>query len=275
MRILVAVHLIWIVAVGHAAAEQTREVPLRVGGGIAPPVRTKVVEAILPLGVSSRGPVVVELTVAPDGTVAEAIVLKEHPAADVAIAAIKQWVFEPTVQGGKAVWIRFTATITPRVRVDAGRADPPGNSSLVMTGIDPPMTVDGLLTVSSGPARSAQRWLTLITLDRDTIVQHAFVVTHDLARPKVEFNGNGRVVAQLASLKLTPANGAKGWEFVTAATKPEVSKTSTAVDRVDVERVSRVSISEPITHAELRNRLMGQLRFAPVPGLQADSRRLP
>jgi protein TonB len=58
------------------------------------------------------GVVIVEAIIAVDGKVMDVKVLRSVPLLDqAAIDAVKQWEFEPAVQGGQAVRMRLTVTV--------------------------------------------------------------------------------------------------------------------------------------------------------------------
>ena len=89
--------------------------PVRVGGGIKPPTKIKDVRPVYPpIAQSARvqGVVIIEATIAPDGHVAEARILRSIPLLDdAALAAVKQWEFTPTLVNGAAVPVIMTATV--------------------------------------------------------------------------------------------------------------------------------------------------------------------
>lgn len=89
--------------------------PIRVGGEIKRPVKTKdVAPQYPPIAVISRveGLVIIEATIAVDGTVEHARVLRSIPLLDAAaIAAVTQWEFTPTLLNGVPVPIIMTVTV--------------------------------------------------------------------------------------------------------------------------------------------------------------------
>jgi TonB family protein len=89
--------------------------PVRVGGSIPMPHKTFDVPAIYPetaRAAGLQGVVVLEITVGPDGIVSQARVLRGQPLLDqAAIDAARQWRYEPTLQNGTPVAVRFTATV--------------------------------------------------------------------------------------------------------------------------------------------------------------------
>lgn len=90
--------------------------PARVGSKLHTPVKTFDVAPILPVQAEQagvRGMVLVELHIAADGTVSDAKVLRSVPLLDeAALAAVRQWRYEPTRLNGAAVPVIVTATVT-------------------------------------------------------------------------------------------------------------------------------------------------------------------
>lgn len=88
---------------------------LRVGGAIRPPQKVVNVAPEYPdaaLEAKVEGVVVLGLTVAADGTVSEAWVLKSIPLLDeAALKAVQQWRYEPTLMNGGAVPVQMTVTV--------------------------------------------------------------------------------------------------------------------------------------------------------------------
>ena len=91
---------------------------VRVRSGITSPVKVVDVPAVLPetarrAGVS--GVVVVEVTIGPDGVVTDAKVLRGIPLLDAAaLAAVRQWRYEPTLLNGASVPVITTAAVPVR-----------------------------------------------------------------------------------------------------------------------------------------------------------------
>ena len=89
--------------------------PVRVGGNIKPPTKTKDVRPTYPAIAQSarvQGVVIVEATIGPDGRVAEAKVLRSIPLLDAAaLDAVRQWQFTPTLLNGQAVPVIMTVTV--------------------------------------------------------------------------------------------------------------------------------------------------------------------
>jgi periplasmic protein TonB len=89
--------------------------PLRVGGDVKEPRPLKMVPPVYPpLASKTRvsGTVVLEATLTGEGTVEEIRVLSGHPLLiEAAIAAVKQWQYEPTMLNGIPVPIILTAKV--------------------------------------------------------------------------------------------------------------------------------------------------------------------
>jgi periplasmic protein TonB len=88
---------------------------VRVGGNVQAPHPVKHVDPVYPeeakaAGVS--GVVIIEITVATDGTVADARVLRSIPMLDqAALDAVRQWQYEPTLLNGEPVDVIMTVTV--------------------------------------------------------------------------------------------------------------------------------------------------------------------
>jgi protein TonB len=89
--------------------------PVRVGGNIKTPNKTKDVKPVYPpIAQSARvqGVVIIEATIGPDGRVKDAKVLRSIPLLDqAALDAVKQWVFTPTLLNGVPVPVIMTVTV--------------------------------------------------------------------------------------------------------------------------------------------------------------------
>lgn len=89
------------------------KLPLRVGGEIREPKLLTRVEPTYPQGVS--GGVILEVTIGPTGSVTDVRVLRgESPLVEAAEAAVRQWVYEPTILEGKAVFVLLTVALQRR-----------------------------------------------------------------------------------------------------------------------------------------------------------------
>ena len=89
--------------------------PVRVGGNIKTPTKTKDVRPVYPpIAQSARvqGIVIIEATIGADGRVKDAKVLKSIPLLDqAALEAVKQWQFTPTLLNGVPVPVIMTVTV--------------------------------------------------------------------------------------------------------------------------------------------------------------------
>jgi TonB family protein len=106
------------VAKARAAAEARAKLAttaVRVGGAVRNPVKTKDVAPVYPAVAKSArvgGTVQVELTIDPDGKVADAQVVKSVPLLDqAALDAVKQWEYAPTRVKGVSVPVIINVTI--------------------------------------------------------------------------------------------------------------------------------------------------------------------
>ena len=98
-----------------AAAPAAAAAPVRVGGNIKAPTKTKMVNPVYPpIAQSARvqGVVIIEATIGPNGRVQQAKVLRSIPLLDqAALEAVKQWEFTPTLLNGVPVPVIMTVTV--------------------------------------------------------------------------------------------------------------------------------------------------------------------
>jgi len=89
--------------------------PVRVGGNIKPPTKTRDVRPTYPAIAQSarvQGIVIIEATIGPNGRVTDANVLRSIPLLDnAALDAVKQWEFTPTLLNGVPVPVIMTVTV--------------------------------------------------------------------------------------------------------------------------------------------------------------------
>ena len=104
--------------VGEPRAGTTRrtaEAPVRVGGNIKQPARTKYVEPVYPAIAQSarvQGVVIIEATIGVDGKVVDAKVLRSIPLLDAAaLDAVRLSEFMPTIVNGGPVPVIMTVTV--------------------------------------------------------------------------------------------------------------------------------------------------------------------
>jgi protein TonB len=89
--------------------------PVRVGGNIRPPTKTKNINPVYPqIAQSARvqGVVIIEATISPTGKVVDARVLRSIPLLDqAALDAVRQWEYTPTLLNGVPVPVIMTVTV--------------------------------------------------------------------------------------------------------------------------------------------------------------------
>lgn len=94
--------------------------PLRTGGDIRPPAKTKHVAPIYPSiarqnGV--QGTVILEAIISEDGVVRDLRVLRSIPLLDnAAMDAVRQWQFTPTLLNGQRIPVLMTVTVTFKLK---------------------------------------------------------------------------------------------------------------------------------------------------------------
>ena len=89
--------------------------PVRVGGNISPPTKTRDVAPVYPPVAQSarvQGVVILEAIIGPDGRVTDVKVLRSVPLLDdAAITAVRQWEYTPTLLNGVPVPVIMTVTV--------------------------------------------------------------------------------------------------------------------------------------------------------------------
>jgi TonB family protein len=94
--------------------------PIRIGGAVKEPKKIKDVKPIYPpdaLAAGVEGIVIIETTIAADGGVANAQILRSVPALDqAALDAVLQWKYTPTVLDGTPVEVLMTVTVNFTLR---------------------------------------------------------------------------------------------------------------------------------------------------------------
>ena len=136
--------------------------PVRVGGPIKPPVKTRDVKPVYPpvaRDAGVQGVVIIEAGIDSQGNVVNAHVLRGQPLLDeAAIEAVRQWTFRPTQLNGAPVPVIMTVTVN--FTLNDG---PTGGDAPVVVGTQsypppppppppPPVLVDGLEPVRVGGA---------------------------------------------------------------------------------------------------------------------------
>ena len=99
--------------------------PFRIGGGIGAPARIVDVAPVYPPEAREarvQGVVVMELTLSRTGEVSDVEVVRSEPLLDeAAVAAVRQWRYEPTLVDGEPVSILLTVTMNFQLRDDGER----------------------------------------------------------------------------------------------------------------------------------------------------------
>jgi TonB family protein len=102
-------------AVPSSAGPATPGAPVRVGGNIRVPTKIHNANPVYPATAQTagiQGVVILELTIATDGAVSDARVLRSIPLLDqAALDAVRQWRYEPTLLNGAPVPVIMTATV--------------------------------------------------------------------------------------------------------------------------------------------------------------------
>ncbi|HVQ14232.1 MAG TPA: energy transducer TonB, partial [Vicinamibacterales bacterium] len=97
------------------ATTQAAPAPVRVGGNIKMPIKTRHIKAVYPPAAQSarvQGAVIIEVTVDAQGRVADARILRSIPLLDqAALDAVRQWEYAPTILNGVAVPVLMTVTV--------------------------------------------------------------------------------------------------------------------------------------------------------------------
>lgn len=92
-----------------------RDVPVRVGGSVPQPRRTRYVAPVYPTSARathSSGTVVLDVIVDDTGAVSDVRVLRSAPLFnDAAIAAVRRWRYTPTTMQGRAIHVTFTVSV--------------------------------------------------------------------------------------------------------------------------------------------------------------------
>jgi TonB family protein len=106
-----------------SAIGQTRDNPLRVGGDVRAPRKTKDAVPAYPEAARAkavRGLVILEITISPAGRVAEVTVLRPlELVTAAAVRAVRQWEYEPVLFRGRPAWVMLTVSVSfpPRSRL--------------------------------------------------------------------------------------------------------------------------------------------------------------
>lgn len=105
-----------VVVVPPSAMVRPLGTPVRIGGGIKPPMKVRDVKPVYPPVAQSarvQGIVIAEITIDENGDVADARILRGQPLLnDAAIEAVRQWKYTPTLLNGSPVPVIMTVTVT-------------------------------------------------------------------------------------------------------------------------------------------------------------------
>lgn len=146
IRVMVAAVAMAAVAAPMAAVAAQKP-PVRVGGVVKEPTKIKDVAPVYPeMARQARiqGMVLIEATIAADGSVVDTKVLRPMPLLEsAAVEAIKQWKYEPTLIDGEAVPVLMVVTVNFTLKAAA----PTSTSAL-----EPPQT-----TTSTSKSTSDQQ----------------------------------------------------------------------------------------------------------------------
>ena len=92
-----------------------RLTPIRVGGNVKAPIKTRDVKPVYPPEAQANrivGVVIIEALLNPDGSVATGRILRSIPALDdAALEAVRQWKYTPTLLNGEPVPVIMTVTV--------------------------------------------------------------------------------------------------------------------------------------------------------------------
>lgn len=112
LLLLVFISLLAFISFAGIAFSQTPEMPLAIGAHLSAPRRLTYIPPRF--DTNARGPVILELVIAPDGTVARARAKSGEPlAAERAIEAAKQWRYQPTVYRKQPAWVLIHVLVRP------------------------------------------------------------------------------------------------------------------------------------------------------------------
>ncbi|HEX8029540.1 MAG TPA: energy transducer TonB, partial [Vicinamibacterales bacterium] len=96
------------------------QAPVRVGGAVRPPVKTRHVDPVYSTIAQSarvQGLVIIEATIGPDGRIQNARILRSVPLLDQsALDAVRQWEFTPTLLNGVPVPVIMMVTVSFTLR---------------------------------------------------------------------------------------------------------------------------------------------------------------
>jgi TonB family protein len=160
------------IVVAQPAAAQTAspQQPVRVGGNIPPPVKTKDVKPVYPPEAQAgriSGVVVLEVTIGSDGRVQDARVVRSIPLLDAAaLSAVRQWEFTPTIVGGTASPVVMVVTVAFNLDASAPIRPPlpaprPSAGAIVLTTANGQDGARSVFEITIDRAAAQPRWVPL------------------------------------------------------------------------------------------------------------------
>ena len=121
------------------AAPMSEPAPIRVGGNIPPPQKTRDVKPVYPSNALEdhvQGVVVIEATIGVNGRVRDAVVRRSIPLLDAAaLDAVRQWEFTPTLINGAAVPVVMTVSVSFATQTPPPAAPPPSTVTVAPPGV--------------------------------------------------------------------------------------------------------------------------------------------
>lgn len=235
---VVAQSLVLSVLAGGVIWTQTRDAPVRVGGPVPAPKRVKYVQPIAAKLQSSPSIVVLELLLDPAGNVAEAKPLRgEETATKAAVAAVKQWAFEPVTAKGQKVWALLVSTVEVRSdSTQAARAER-----------------NGIVRVNSGVNVRTGEPASLISLEAENRITEAYLVVHATDAATLQFEGPASLLSEPGSHLVVIAKE-KAWEFVTPRTTLAENRPRAETQRLAIRRVEVLPVTAGVSHSQLLRR---------------------
>jgi protein TonB len=119
------------------APQPQAPIPIRPGGNIPYPARIKDVKPVYPREAQqahATGMVIIEATIDEDGHVRDAIIKRSIPLLDqAALDAVRQWIFMPTIVGGKPVPVIMTVTVNFALEDSTPPLPPPFSPMIRLT----------------------------------------------------------------------------------------------------------------------------------------------
>jgi TonB family protein len=160
---LIAFTVMCLLAPLAAARQNAPPAPVRVGGNVAPPKKTRHVPPVYPPEAQQahvQGLVIIEATIGEDGKVRDARVLRSIPLLDqAAIDAVRQWEFTPTLVNGVPVPVVMTVTVNFSMPGSPGPTPVSSSPDMILLGVN--QTADGfagVFQIDRARATALPRW---------------------------------------------------------------------------------------------------------------------